>query len=81
MVKTLTEIHLLEAKIGTIKVEPQDSTQAIYEHYENLLFQDLGITKEQYEVSFQYYLSNPNEFEKIYNIVVDSLLQIEKTSK
>jgi len=80
MVKTLTEIHLLEAKIKAIKIYPYDSIQVIYDHYESLLFENLEISKEQYEESFNYYLENPNKFEKIYNIVVDSLLQKEKTS-
>lgn len=81
MVKVLTEVHLLESKIEAIDISPKDSAQVIYAHYEGLLFQDLGITKEQYEVSFNYYMENPNEFEKIYNIVVDSLLQKEQTAK
>ena len=80
MVKALTEIHLLEAKIEAIKISPSDSSQIIYDHYEKLLFEDMGITKEQYEASFSYYLENPNKFEKVYTIVVDSLLQKEKTS-
>ena len=78
MVKALTEVHLLEAKIEAIKIYPVDSVQVIYDHYEALLFEDLGITKEQYEVSLNYYLEHPNEFEKVYTIVVDSLLQQEK---
>ena len=76
MVKT--EIHLLEAKIEAIKIYPADSARVIYDHYESLLFEDLGITIEKYEESFNYYLENPNEFEKIYETVVDSLLQKEK---
>ena len=75
------EIHLLEAKIEAIKIYPVDSAQVIYNHYENLIFEDLEVTKEQYEANFNYYLENPDEFEKIYSIVVDSLLQKEKTSK
>ena len=81
MAKVLTEIHLLEAKIDAVKIYPADSAQVVYDHYESLLFEDLGITKEQYDRSFEYYLENPNEFEKVYTIVVDSLLQKEKTSK
>ena len=81
MVKILMEIHLLEAKIEAIKIYPVDSAQVIYNHYENLIFEDLEVTKEQYEANFNYYLENPDEFEKIYSIVVDSLLQKEKTSK
>lgn len=81
MVKVLMEVHLLEARIDQIPVVPNDSTQAVYEHYERLMFDSLGISQEQYEASFNYYLNNPKEFEKIYSAVVDSLLQKEKTSQ
>ena len=80
MTKLLMEIHLLEAKVDELPIVPQDSSQSVYNHYEKLLFQDLEITDEQYEVSFNYYLDHPKQFEKIYNAVVDSLLQKEKTS-
>lgn len=81
MVKVMIEIHLLEAKINNTPVDPADSTQAVYDHYEKLLFQDLGITQEQYERSFNYYVDNPNQFEKIYTAVVDTLMEREKRFK
>ncbi len=81
MVKVMTEIHILEAKMSKIIVEPIDSTQAVYNHYEKMLFEELGITQEQYERSFNYYVDNPGEFEKIYNAVVDTLMQREQLSK
>lgn len=73
MVQVLVEIHMLESRLAEISVEPRDSTQAVYEHYEGLLFEDMGISQEQYEISFNYYIDHSNEFEKIYNTVVDSL--------
>lgn len=77
----MTEVHLLEAKINNVPIVPYDSTQAVYEHYEKLLFQDLGITQDQYERSFNYYVDHPNDFEKIYNAVVDTLMAREKKYK
>ena len=77
----MTEVHLLEAKINNVPIDPYDSTQAVYNHYEKLLFEDLGITQGQYERSFNYYVDNPNEFEKIYNAVVDTLMEREKLYK
>ncbi len=81
MVKVLTEVHLLETKINNLSIDPYDSTKAVYNHYEKLLFEDLGITQDQYERSFNYYVDNPNEFEKIYNAVVDTLMQRENRFK
>ena len=74
----MTEIHLLEAKINNIPIDPHDSTQAVYSHYEKLLFDSLDITQDQYERSFNYYVDNPTQFEKIYNAVVDTLMEREK---
>ncbi len=81
MVKVMTEIHILESKMSKVQVEPLDSTQAVYDHYEGLLFEDLGITKDQYEISFNYYVDNPNEFEKIYQAVVDTLMERDNMFK
>ena len=75
------EVHLLEAKINQVRIEPSDSAQVVYDHYEKFLFDDFGITEDQYEISFNYYLDHPNEFVKVYTEAVDSLLQKEKTGK
>lgn len=74
-------VHLLEAKIDNIPIEPYDSTQAVYDHFEKLLFDSLGISQDQYEQSFNYYVDHPAEFEKIYTAVVDSLMAKEQTFK
>ncbi len=81
MTKVLTEVHLLEAKITQLTISPKDSIQSVYDHFEKLLFEDLEITQEQYDRSFNYYVDNPAELEKVYNAVVDSLMQMEKTVK
>ena len=80
MTKILMEIHLLETRVKELGILPQDSAQVVYDHFEKLLLNDLGIEQKQYETSFNYYLDHPKEFEHIYNVVVDSLLQKEKTA-
>ena len=81
MTKVLMEVHLLESKINQLTITPTDSIQSVYDHYEGLLFKKMEITQEQYERSFRYYVDNPAELEKVYNAVVDSLMQMEKTVK
>ena len=81
MIEVMTDVHLLESKINLVPIVPKDSGQLIYNHYESLLFEEHKITKAQYELSFNYYLDNPNEFQKIYDAVVDSLLQKEKLTE
>ena len=77
----MMEVHLLEAKINNVPIDHKDSTQAVYDHYEKLLFEDLGITQDQYERSFNYYVDHPADFEKIYSTVVDSLMARESKLK
>lgn len=72
---------MLEAKINNVPINPYDSTAAVYAHYEKLLFEELEITQDQYERSFNYYVDHPNDFEKIYSVVVDSLMEREKRFK
>lgn len=77
----MIEIHLLESKVNNVSITPTDSTQALYDHLEGKLFEQLEITQDQYERSFNYYVDHPGEFEKIYEVVVDSLLAKEKRYK
>ena len=80
MVEVMINIHLLEVKVLKFKVEPPDTLQAVYTHFEEQLFEKLAITRKRYEQSFDYYLRRPPEFEKIYAIVVDSLMKYENLS-
>jgi len=77
MVRVLIDVHILEAKIKKLYL-PRDSSQLIYNHYEEMLFDDLGITKEQYAESTAYYIDEIDEMKDIYNQVVDSLLARQK---
>ncbi|WP_258097830.1 DUF4296 domain-containing protein [Marinoscillum pacificum] len=77
MVRVLIDVHILEAKIKKLYL-PRDSSQLIYNHYEGMLFDDLGITKEQYAESTAYYIDEIDEMKDIYNQVVDSLLARQK---
>ncbi|MEM6829468.1 MAG: DUF4296 domain-containing protein [Bacteroidota bacterium] len=81
MVLLMTEIHLLESKIKNLNIRPKDSANLVYQHYENLLFTDFNITKDQYEKSFNYYIDNLDEFKKVYDAVVDTLMQKEKLAE
>lgn len=78
MITLLTEVHILEAKIKGLKIRPSDSANVVYDHYEKLLFADFNISQDQYERSFNYYVDNTTEFKKIYDAVVDTLMQREK---
>lgn len=78
MIVLLTEVHILEAKIKGLKIRPSDSANVVYDHYEKMLFADFNISQEQYQRSFNYYVDNTQEFKKIYDAVVDTLMRREK---
>jgi len=81
MVKILVEVHVLESKVKNVDIDPDDSVQQVYDHFEGLLFEDLEITQDQYERSFNYYVDNPSDLEEIYETVIDSLLARENRYK
>ena len=72
MVAALIEIHILESKVNK-RTLGHDSIQAVYDHYEWMLFEDLDIDSAAYNASLKYYLENPTELSDIYEAVVDSL--------
>lgn len=80
MVRVLIDVHLLEAKVKKLYLS-KDSSQAVYDHYEKMLFDDLGITQEQYEQSTEFYVDHIDDYKPIYDQVVDSLLARQKSNK
>lgn len=78
MVSILIEVHLLEAKIQKLYLK-EDSSKVLYDHYEDMLFDDLEVDRERYNNSMIYYVDNGYEMGKIYDRVVDSLLAIQQT--
>lgn len=74
------EIHMLEAKVQKLYLKA-DSARMVYKHYEKMLFDDLGITEEEYDRSLIYYVNNGKELGKVYEQVVDSLMLKQNTVK
>lgn len=79
MVRVLIDVHILESKVKKLYLN-HDSSKSVYKHYEKMLFSDLGITREQYNESLDYYVGEIEELNDIYNDVSDSLLARTKTS-
>lgn len=72
MSEILVEQHVLESKVLLLKLRT-DSMTKVYNTLEKEIFEKHGIDKEQYEKSYQYYMTKPEVMDKIYEIVVDSL--------
>lgn len=72
MVLILADVHKLEAKLSRMKVK-NDSLVKVYNTFELELLKAHGVSKKKYQESFEYYMSQPEIMEKIYEVVVDSL--------
>lgn len=78
MARVLTEVHILESKIYKLHIK-KDSAEKLYNHYELLLLDSLGVSKEQLNETMEYYFTdNIKGYHKVYQVVVDTLLSRQK---
>ncbi|TAG59524.1 MAG: DUF4296 domain-containing protein [Cytophagales bacterium] len=80
MVRLLIEIHICETK-STQSFLYGDTSKVVYAKLESELFKKMGVTKSNYEDSYQYYMKNLIEFDLMYSRVVDSLSLRESLRK
>lgn len=81
MVAFLIDMHIAEARVNDLSVR-RDSAVYLFEVMEDSLFRKHGIAADSiYLASYEYYLNNIGEMEKIYSAVVDSLSLRERLSK
>ncbi len=77
MVPIFLDIYIAEGKVNELHVK-RDSALRIFEAYEQHIFDEHGISDSVYTHSLQYYYDHPDELEKIYETVLDSLNLMEK---
>jgi hypothetical protein len=81
MVAFLIDMHIAEARITDLSVR-RDSAVFLFEVMEDSLFKKHNIAHDSiYLASYEYYINNVGEMEKIYSAVVDSLSLRERLSK
>jgi len=72
MVNYLIDLHIAEAQVQNLRLK-KDSSDYIFEVYENYLLDQNNITDTVFAYSYNYYLQHPIELEEIYEAVVDSI--------
>ncbi|MCO6375312.1 uncharacterized protein DUF4296 [Roseivirga pacifica] len=72
MVETLIEVRILEGQVVNLTL-PLDSAETLYGILEAELFQELDVDSIAYMKSYEYYMTHPAKFERIAEIVIDSL--------
>jgi hypothetical protein len=73
MAKILTDMHLLEAKIGRLGLTSLDSSAIVAEHLKLKIFKKYSTDSATYNRSYQFYSTNPLFLERIYGDVVKEL--------
>ena len=74
------DLYLLEQKVKELRLT-KDSSQVIFEHYEQQLLEKHNLEDSLYRASFQYYIDDIKGLTKIYEIIADSLSLEERLMK
>lgn len=72
MVDWMIDIYLAEARMQVIPIM-RDSAYKIFVPYQDSLMHKKGLADSVLRKSYQYYLEHPDEFEALYDTVIDSL--------
>ncbi|WP_428653269.1 DUF4296 domain-containing protein [Runella sp.] len=73
MAQILTDIHIIEARVGRLALTSLDSSTIITEHLKLQVFKKYGVDSATYNRSYKFYSTNPIYLERIYDIVVKQL--------
>lgn len=72
MVKVLSELYLTEEKVNKLDLN-RDSAALVFSYFNDEVFEKLGTTDSVFRRSMDYYMDRPQEIEKIYAALIDSL--------
>lgn len=72
MVNILIDIRMIEGKVGVLSVN-KDSSQVLYDKLEADAFEKHKIDGAVYRKSYQYYMTHPELYLNVNDIVLDSL--------
>jgi len=73
MAQILTDIHIIEARVGRLGMTSLDSSTIVTEHMKLRIFKKYGVDSSAYNKSYQFYSTNPVFLERIYDTVVKDL--------
>ena len=72
MVQTMSELYITEEKVNRLGVN-HDSAVKVFNYFDDKVFEKLGTTDSTFKRSMTYYMERPQELEKIYSALIDSL--------
>ena len=77
LAKFLTEIYLAEAKLDNSQ-SPRDSSQKLFIPFEQALLKKQNLNDTIIKETYRYYMQHSTELEKVYDIVIDTLVLHEQ---
>lgn len=80
MVSVMIRVHLIESKVGKLG-QRSDSSKALFDHFERLMIEKKGYDTVRYNRSLSFYTRHPKIFRKVYEAVVDSLMEMDNKRK
>jgi hypothetical protein len=78
--KVLADMHLVESALQAKAYSP-DSIKAMSAGYNQFIFEKHAVKQEQFQASFDYYLSNSLQMDTIMGFVIEELSNQEALSK
>jgi hypothetical protein len=72
MVKVLGELYITEEKVNKLSIDRDSSAKAL-DYLDDKVFEKYATTDTLFKRSLNYYLERPEEIEKIYATLIDSL--------
>ena len=78
MVEILIDMHLAEEAIENLSFD-KDTLEALFARKEQEILDKYSISEELYRKSYSYYFFEPEELDKVYAVMLDSLLLYQQT--
>jgi hypothetical protein len=78
MINVMTDIHMLEAEINSLRLQHQDSSVYIYQKLKIKLLKKYNLDTAAFNASFKYYITNPDKMKPVYVEVKKKLEDIKK---
>jgi hypothetical protein len=73
----LVNIYVAEAKLNTYAITP-DSAMKLFQPFEQSLQKKFGKSDSVIQKTYEWYLAHPEEWEKVYTAVIDTLNLLEQ---
>jgi len=73
----LVDLHIAEAKIDHLNLKSVDSAMVAFQYLQELILEKHNTDTTQYFSSYDYYAKNMPKLQEIYQVVVDTLTQME----